>query len=151
MAEYPQIGLRVDEDLLKRLDNWRREQADLPARPEAVRRLIEKGLTSIPEQSAQAPSVKGSRSLSALLLDLYRTAPDLTTWGFEKGTTPEQALQFDLPSLEARKARRKSAQQSDFERLRSAAELILDMLDNDNLPNDPARQALIDLVRPLTE
>ena len=31
-------------DALKVLDNWRREQADLPGRPEAIRRLVERGL-----------------------------------------------------------------------------------------------------------
>jgi metal-responsive CopG/Arc/MetJ family transcriptional regulator len=44
MAEYPQIGVRVDEDLIKRLDDWRKKQDDLPSRPEAIRRLIELGL-----------------------------------------------------------------------------------------------------------
>jgi hypothetical protein len=44
MAEYPQIGVRVDDDLLKRLDDWRRKQEDVPTRPEAIRRLMELGL-----------------------------------------------------------------------------------------------------------
>jgi len=43
MAEYPQINVRVDEDFLKRLEDWRRKQADLPGRPEAIRRLVELG------------------------------------------------------------------------------------------------------------
>jgi hypothetical protein len=41
MAEYPQIGVRVDEELLKRIDAWRKKQDDLPTRPEAIRRLCE--------------------------------------------------------------------------------------------------------------
>jgi len=41
---YPQVGVRVDEDVLKRLDEWRRKQGDLPGRPEAIRRLVELGL-----------------------------------------------------------------------------------------------------------
>jgi metal-responsive CopG/Arc/MetJ family transcriptional regulator len=44
MAEYPQIGIRVDEDFLKRIDDWRRKQEDVPTRPEAIRRLVELGL-----------------------------------------------------------------------------------------------------------
>jgi len=44
MAEYPQIGVRVDDDLLKRLDDWRRKQEDVPSRPEAIRRLMEMAL-----------------------------------------------------------------------------------------------------------
>ena len=41
MAEYPQIGVRVDEAFLKLLDEWRRKQDDVPTRPEAIRRLVE--------------------------------------------------------------------------------------------------------------
>jgi metal-responsive CopG/Arc/MetJ family transcriptional regulator len=44
MAEYPQIGVRVDEEFLKRIDEWRRKQDDMPTRPEAIRRLVEIGL-----------------------------------------------------------------------------------------------------------
>jgi len=44
MTEYPQIGVRVDEEFLKRIDDWRRKQEDLPGRPEAIRRLVELGL-----------------------------------------------------------------------------------------------------------
>jgi hypothetical protein len=45
MAEYPQIGVRVDGDFLKLIDEWRRKQDDVPTRPEAIRRLVELGLT----------------------------------------------------------------------------------------------------------
>ncbi|HVG01609.1 MAG TPA: hypothetical protein VM842_01910 [Nitrospira sp.] len=38
------IATRVQPDLLERIDAWRREQADLPSRPEALRRLAAKGL-----------------------------------------------------------------------------------------------------------
>ncbi len=44
MAEYPQIGVRVDEEFLKLIDAWRKKQDDLPSRPEAIRRLVEIGL-----------------------------------------------------------------------------------------------------------
>jgi hypothetical protein len=40
----PQIGVRVDEDFLKLIDEWRRKQDDVPTRPEAIRRLVEIGL-----------------------------------------------------------------------------------------------------------
>ena len=43
MAEYPQIGVRVDEEFLKLLGAWRRKQEDMPTRPEAIRRLVELG------------------------------------------------------------------------------------------------------------
>jgi hypothetical protein len=44
MAEYPQIGVRVDPALLKLIDEWRRKQDDVPTRPEAIRRLVQIGL-----------------------------------------------------------------------------------------------------------
>lgn len=44
MTEYPQIGVRVDADFIKMIDEWRRKQEDVPTRPEAMRRLIELGL-----------------------------------------------------------------------------------------------------------
>jgi hypothetical protein len=44
MADYPQINIRVDKEFLKKLDDWRRKQDDLPGRPEAIRRLVEMAL-----------------------------------------------------------------------------------------------------------
>jgi len=38
------VGARLQPELLKQLDDWRRAQPDLPSRPEALRRLAEKGL-----------------------------------------------------------------------------------------------------------
>jgi hypothetical protein len=38
------VATRVQPGLLKKLDAWRREQEDLPSRPEALRRLAEKAL-----------------------------------------------------------------------------------------------------------
>jgi hypothetical protein len=38
------VSTRLQPELLKRLDDWRRAQPDLPSRPEALRRLAEKGL-----------------------------------------------------------------------------------------------------------
>lgn len=36
--------LRVSEEFLKKVDDWRRKQPDLPPRAEAIRRLVEQGL-----------------------------------------------------------------------------------------------------------
>jgi hypothetical protein len=60
MAEYPQIGVRVDDDLIKRLDEWRKRQDDLPSRPEAIRRLVELGLTvrARPKQTFHARAAR---------------------------------------------------------------------------------------------
>lgn len=38
------VGTRIQPELLKQLDAWRREQPDLPTRPEALRRLAEEAL-----------------------------------------------------------------------------------------------------------
>jgi hypothetical protein len=36
--------MRWQEPDLKQIDNWRRQQDDLPDRPQAIRRLVEIGL-----------------------------------------------------------------------------------------------------------
>lgn len=36
--------LRLSSELLARIDEWRRNQPDLPTRSEAIRRLVESGL-----------------------------------------------------------------------------------------------------------
>ena len=38
------VMVRVQPDMAKALDDWRRKQDDLPGRPEAIRRLVELGL-----------------------------------------------------------------------------------------------------------
>lgn len=38
------ISTRVQPELLKQIDEWRRQQPDLPSRPEAMRRLAAKAL-----------------------------------------------------------------------------------------------------------
>jgi hypothetical protein len=38
------VSTRIQPDLMERIDEWRREQPDLPSRPEALRRLAAKGL-----------------------------------------------------------------------------------------------------------
>jgi hypothetical protein len=35
------VGVRVQPDMAKQLDDWRRIQDDLPGRPEAIRRLVQ--------------------------------------------------------------------------------------------------------------
>jgi hypothetical protein len=38
------VMVRVQPEMAKLLDDWRRKQEDLPGRPEAIRRLVELGL-----------------------------------------------------------------------------------------------------------
>jgi hypothetical protein len=40
-----QFMIRATPDLIARIDDWRRVQPDLPGRAEAVRRLVELGMT----------------------------------------------------------------------------------------------------------
>jgi len=39
------VGTRFQATLLEAIDSWRKDQDDLPTRPEAVRRLVELGMT----------------------------------------------------------------------------------------------------------
>jgi hypothetical protein len=36
--------MRVSDEWLKTIDDWRRQQPDLPSRAQAIRRLVEKAL-----------------------------------------------------------------------------------------------------------
>lgn len=36
--------MRLELEMIERIDNWRRQQSDLPTRAEAIRRLIETSL-----------------------------------------------------------------------------------------------------------
>ncbi|MCK1517129.1 hypothetical protein IVB22_32425 [Bradyrhizobium sp. 190] len=38
------VMVRIQPDMAKALDDWRRKQDDLPGRPEAIRRLVEMAL-----------------------------------------------------------------------------------------------------------
>jgi hypothetical protein len=40
MANDHQFQMRVSEDVLKTLDNWRRKQTPIPSRAQAIRELI---------------------------------------------------------------------------------------------------------------
>jgi len=42
--------MRASKEFLNRLDNWRREQPDLPSRAEAIRRLVEIALKGEPKK-----------------------------------------------------------------------------------------------------
>jgi hypothetical protein len=57
------VGVRVQPDMAKQLDDWRRKQSDLPGRPEAIRRLVELGLkcpTSTPKKGRSNKIMKDS-------------------------------------------------------------------------------------------
>ena len=55
--------LRLDEEGLARIDEWRRRQPDVPARAEAMRRLMEVGLArSSPDAKHASITFPGLRS-----------------------------------------------------------------------------------------
>ena len=54
------VGVRLQAPDLEALDAWRREQADLPTRPEAMRRLFLAGLSATAEPPEGKPVRKAS-------------------------------------------------------------------------------------------
>jgi uncharacterized protein len=62
--------MRIDEELLARLDQWRAQEPDVPNRTEAVRRLLEAGLANAsPRKSIQLSD--GEKLLTMMMCDLY--------------------------------------------------------------------------------
>ena len=62
--------MRVDESLLQRIDSWRSEQTDMPGRAEAVRRILEDGLSRSSKESVQISD--GEKLLLLMLGDVYK-------------------------------------------------------------------------------
>lgn len=46
------VNVRIDRDMLSAIDDWRRSQSDLPTRPEAVRRMLNRLLKRATEPTA---------------------------------------------------------------------------------------------------
>jgi hypothetical protein len=53
------LELRVDEEFLARLDDWRRQQPDLPPRARAVRQLVEMALRA--DRNGPGARVRGTK------------------------------------------------------------------------------------------
>lgn len=47
-TDTEQLTLRLPRDLLDAVDTFRRQESDLPTRPEAIRRLLRKALNAGP-------------------------------------------------------------------------------------------------------
>jgi uncharacterized protein YfbU (UPF0304 family) len=62
--------LRVDEELLEKLDSWRGTQADVPSRAEAMRRLVEIGLTRAGGDKVKLTD--GDKLQIMMLRDIYK-------------------------------------------------------------------------------
>ena len=57
LANDHQIQLRVSADILRKIDQWRKKQVDIISRSEAIRRLIDLGLTA---GQSKGPKAKGN-------------------------------------------------------------------------------------------
>jgi hypothetical protein len=56
-AKMQRFELRMDREEIAQVDDWRRHQADLPSRAEAIRRLIQFGLKASPSRRLE-PGLK---------------------------------------------------------------------------------------------
>lgn len=63
--------MRLDEDLVRRLDQWRAERTGVPSRSEAARALIEIGLVRSDTGNAQISD--GERLILAMLADIHKS------------------------------------------------------------------------------
>lgn len=61
-----QFQMRVSEDFLRTIDDWRRKHPGLPSRAEAIRQLIQTGLAARPILA----------EVQSMLLHLTRNDPD---------------------------------------------------------------------------
>lgn len=63
--------LRIDIELLDRLDTWRASEDDTPSRAEAIRRLLEAGLAH--DNRGRSPTFSdGEKLITMMLVDIYK-------------------------------------------------------------------------------
>lgn len=62
--------MRLDEEILGRVDEWRSKQGDVPSRAEAMRRLIEQGLAR--QNSTAVSFTDGEKLLFMILRDMSK-------------------------------------------------------------------------------
>jgi uncharacterized protein YfbU (UPF0304 family) len=62
--------MRLDEDVLNRVDQWRAKQSDVPTKTEAMRRLVELGLAKSSGESVQFSD--GEKLLVVMMRDIYK-------------------------------------------------------------------------------
>jgi uncharacterized protein YfbU (UPF0304 family) len=71
-AKTERFELRLDEETLERVDDWRRGQEDLPSRSEAVRRLVDRGLTRSRSSGEAIRFSDGEKLIISMLCDLQK-------------------------------------------------------------------------------
>lgn len=47
-------GVRISDELVKQIDDWRRVQPDIPSQDEAIRRLVEAGLKTADQRRGKS-------------------------------------------------------------------------------------------------
>ena len=62
--------MRLDEDILTSVDDWRRQQDDVPSRAEAMRRLVELGLSKTASKNVNFSD--GEKLLLFMMRDMYK-------------------------------------------------------------------------------
>jgi len=68
-VESEAVTVRVSVEALQILDDWRRKQDDLPGRPEAIRRLVELGLTVKMKPKQSVAALERAKELDAMTID----------------------------------------------------------------------------------
>lgn len=66
MVATERFEMRIESDLLERLDSWRTSEEDTPSRAEAVRRLVEAGLAH--DNKGKAPHLTDGEKLIAVMV-----------------------------------------------------------------------------------
>ena len=69
MVMSERLELRLPEDALNAIDEWRAGQEDAPTRSEAIRQLIEKGLPGAVQPIGLSP---GEKLITLMLSDVYK-------------------------------------------------------------------------------
>jgi hypothetical protein len=127
-----QISVRLQAPELAALDAWRKEQPDLPSRPEAIRRLVAQVLN--PPEAGQS------------LEDLFRAflstggTDRLEQYGFEDDVTLDHAIELEF--------RAKRGQRGELGEVQYLAGKALDIFVDET---DPAAVAICNLLKPLAK
>lgn len=84
------IQLRLSDGMARQIDDWRRGQADIPTRSEAIRRLVETGLNGGADDA-------GAPTAWDMLAALYESDPDWRDnfgWEDKPGATISEAVAY---------------------------------------------------------
>lgn len=94
--------MRMDEEILAKIDDWRREQDDVPSRAEAIRRLVESSLNS---RRAEVPKPDPYAAMTLFMLadvvDHLKAGPGIDTNLLRESLTGGHywALGWELPGV----------------------------------------------------